>query len=107
LTARAHRLIGAAGVLDNLLPTGNIPETERQARELAPIDAEAQKAVWQIALKTAPARRVDAKLRFVDRSTNHHARAHVVDHRKNPTKASMTRCDHAPVTDGTDGTDKE
>jgi hypothetical protein len=32
----ARRLIDAASVVDNLLPTGNIPETERQARELAP-----------------------------------------------------------------------
>jgi hypothetical protein len=37
------------------------PETESQARELAVLpEAEIQKAVWQIALKTAPARRVDA-----------------------------------------------
>lgn len=52
--AHANRLISAAGVVDNLDPIGSIPTTESQARELAPLEPEVQKAVWQIALKTAP-----------------------------------------------------
>ena len=37
----AHRLIDAAGVVNNLLPIGNkIPATESQTRELAPLDPE-------------------------------------------------------------------
>lgn len=50
----AHRLIDAAQVVDNLLPIGNVPTSESQARELAPFDADVQKAVWHIALRTAP-----------------------------------------------------
>lgn len=50
----AHRLIDAAEVISNLLPIGNTPTTESQARELAPLDADLQKAVWQIAVETAP-----------------------------------------------------
>lgn len=50
----AHRLIDASQVVDNLLPIGNIPTTESQARELAPFDPEVQKALWHIAIKTAP-----------------------------------------------------
>ncbi len=50
----AGRLIRAVNVVNLLEPMGSIPTTERQARELAPLDAEAQKAVWQIAVATAP-----------------------------------------------------
>lgn len=50
----AHRLIDASQVVDNLLPIGNVPSTESQARELAPFEPEVQKAVWHIALSTAP-----------------------------------------------------
>lgn len=50
----AHRLIDAAQVVENLLPMGNIPASERQARELAPYEPEVQQAVWHIALSTAP-----------------------------------------------------
>ncbi len=40
-------LTHAAEVVNNLLPMGNkLPTTERQARELAPLDPELQKAVW-------------------------------------------------------------
>jgi hypothetical protein len=50
----AHRLIDAAQVVENLLPIGNIPLNEAQARELSPYEAEVQKAVWHVALNTAP-----------------------------------------------------
>jgi hypothetical protein len=50
----AHRLIDAAQVVDNLLPIGNIPSNEAQARELAPFTPEIQKAVWHVAMSTAP-----------------------------------------------------
>jgi hypothetical protein len=50
----AHRLIDAAQVVENLLPMGNVPNSERQARELAPYEPEVQQAVWHIALSTAP-----------------------------------------------------
>jgi hypothetical protein len=50
----AHRLIDAAQVVENLLPIGNIPSSESQARELAPFTPEVQKAVWHIAMNTAP-----------------------------------------------------
>lgn len=50
----AHRLIDAAQVVEALLPIGNIPANEAQARELAPYEAEVQKAVWHVALKSAP-----------------------------------------------------
>lgn len=50
----AHRLIDAAQVVDNLLPIGNVPSTESQARELAPFTPEIQKAVWHVALRSAP-----------------------------------------------------
>jgi len=51
----ANHLIGAAGVMSGLGTIVPKPETESQARELAALpEAEMQKAVWQIALKTAP-----------------------------------------------------
>lgn len=50
----AHRLIDAAQVVEILLPMGNTPSSERQARELAPYEPEVQKAVWNIARQTAP-----------------------------------------------------
>jgi DNA methylase len=49
----ANRLIDSAAVAENLRPTGLIPQSESQARELAPLDKELQQAVWQIAVKTA------------------------------------------------------
>jgi len=50
---RAYQLIGASAVIDNLSTIVDIPATESQARELVPFQPEVQKAVWQIALKTA------------------------------------------------------
>jgi hypothetical protein len=50
----AHRLIDSAQVVENLLPIGNIPSSESQARELAHFDPDVQKAIWHITLKTAP-----------------------------------------------------
>jgi hypothetical protein len=40
----AHRMIAAAGVVE-MLPVGNIPISERQARELAPLPPEQQREV--------------------------------------------------------------
>lgn len=52
----ADRLIGSAEVVDSLGPIGPIPSTESQARELAILKEapELQRAVWQIAVETAP-----------------------------------------------------
>jgi hypothetical protein len=50
---RAYQLMGAAAVLDNLSTIVDKPTNEAQARELAPLDERAQRAVWQIALDTA------------------------------------------------------
>lgn len=53
--SRARQLIGASRVIDNLQTVTIVtPTTESQARELAPLEPEIQRAVWQIALRTAP-----------------------------------------------------
>lgn len=57
----AHRLIGASDVIDNLLPIGNKPTTESQARPLSRLPAEQQAAAWQQANDTAPNGKVTAK----------------------------------------------
>jgi hypothetical protein len=47
----AHRMIDAAQVAENLLPTGNIPATERQLRPLASLEPEDQRTVWEQAVE--------------------------------------------------------
>jgi len=42
----ANRLIGAAKVIENLTPTGVVPETERQARPLASLPPDQQANAW-------------------------------------------------------------
>ncbi len=42
-----NRLIEAASVVQNLGPAGPVPETERHARELAPLEPEQQQEAWQ------------------------------------------------------------
>lgn len=49
----AHRMIDAARVAQNLLPMGNIPQTERQVRPLAGLEPEQQRAVWEQAVSEA------------------------------------------------------
>jgi hypothetical protein len=49
----AYRLIDAAGVAQNLSPTGNIPPTERQARPLAALAPAEQLDAWQEAQQLA------------------------------------------------------
>lgn len=56
----AYRMIEAATVVGNLLPTGNIPTAERQARPLTTLQPEAQREVWQVAVETAPNGKVTA-----------------------------------------------
>jgi hypothetical protein len=51
---RAYQLMGAASVLNNLSTIVDKPTTESQARELASFEPDVQKAVWQIAIGTAP-----------------------------------------------------
>lgn len=51
----AHRMIAASAVASNLLPTGNTPESERQARPLAKLPPVQQQAAWQRAQETATA----------------------------------------------------
>jgi DNA modification methylase len=50
----AHRLIEASSVAENLLPVGNIPTSERQARPLASLDPDEQREAWTRAVETAP-----------------------------------------------------
>jgi hypothetical protein len=52
--AQASRLIGSAEVIDNLSPNGQLPTSERQARELVPYEAEVQQAIWNVVTSTAP-----------------------------------------------------
>ena len=42
----AHRLIESTGVIANLLPIGNIPQTESQARPLTKLEPEIQREAW-------------------------------------------------------------
>lgn len=56
----AHRLMDAAEVIQRLLPIGNGPLNEAQARELARLDAELQAPAWQLVLDTAPGGKVTA-----------------------------------------------
>jgi hypothetical protein len=57
----AHRMIESAKVIKNLLPMGNKPESERQARVLAPLPPQEQREVWKEAVETAPEGKVTAK----------------------------------------------
>jgi hypothetical protein len=45
----AHRLIEAAGIATNLLPTGNISIHERQVRPLTKLESEQQQKAWRLA----------------------------------------------------------
>jgi hypothetical protein len=45
----AHRLIAAAGVVQNLLPIGNTPTQESQLRPLIKLEPEQQRKVWKLA----------------------------------------------------------
>jgi len=49
--AHAYRMIDAAKVVHNLSPMGDIPETERQARELTSLPPAQQREAWNAALK--------------------------------------------------------
>jgi len=60
----AHRTIEAAKVAANLLPIGNIPATESQARPLTVLEPAQQREVWQRAVDTAPGGRVTRNLEF-------------------------------------------
>ena len=48
----AYRMCDAANVCENLLPTGNIPSSERQTRVLAKLEPSEQVAVWTEAVKS-------------------------------------------------------
>lgn len=56
----ANRLVEAAEVANNLGPMGPIPQTERQARPLAPLPPEQQREAWQQAVESAPNGKVTA-----------------------------------------------
>lgn len=56
----AHRMIDAATVTENLLPIGNIPATESQARPLTSLAPDQQREAWQRAIDTAPNGKVTA-----------------------------------------------
>lgn len=50
----AHRMIDAAEVAGNLLPKGNIPQSERVARPLAQLEPEQQQEAWDEAVAASP-----------------------------------------------------
>jgi len=52
--AHAYRLIDAASVAANLSPMGDVPATERQARELAVLPPELQLQVWGLLTEEKP-----------------------------------------------------
>jgi hypothetical protein len=56
----AHRLIVASGVVENLLPTGNIPTSERQIRPLVGLQPDQQRIAWSQVAATAPNGKVTA-----------------------------------------------
>lgn len=49
----ANRLISAANICRNLEPTGSVPQTERQARELGSLPEEVQVEAWEEARESA------------------------------------------------------
>jgi len=59
--AQAYRLIGAAQVVEDLSPMGDIPQNERQARPLSQLAPERRAEVWQRAVATAPDGKVTAE----------------------------------------------
>lgn len=56
----AYRLMSAAVIVENLLPIGNKPDNEAQARELVGLEPDEQRIVWQVVTETAPGRHVTA-----------------------------------------------
>lgn len=63
-----NRLIQAAGVVENLVPIGTIPETESQARPLTQLEPEQQCEAWSAAVERSEtghptAREVEAVVR--------------------------------------------
>lgn len=56
----AHRTIEAAQVVTNLLPIGNIPTNEAQARPLSPLTPQLQREVWPLVVDTAPNGKITA-----------------------------------------------
>jgi hypothetical protein len=61
-TARhGQRLLAAKDVVDNLRPTGRIPDNERQARPLVGLPAETQREVWQEAIESADDGKITAE----------------------------------------------
>lgn len=57
----AFRMIEAAATCELLLPMGNIPTSERQARPLTRLAPEQQAKVWEMAVETAPNGKVTAR----------------------------------------------
>lgn len=57
--SRAHRLIDAAEVAQNLLPVGNKPVSERQLRPLASLEPEEQRMVWEQAVEESDGKQAD------------------------------------------------
>jgi hypothetical protein len=58
---RAYQLIDAAVVVENLSTMVDKPGSERQARELASLEPEQQRDVWQAAVESAPDGKVTAQ----------------------------------------------
>lgn len=50
----AHRMIEASEVVSNVLPMGNIPRTERQARPLTKLEPELQQKAWEQVVQESP-----------------------------------------------------
>lgn len=50
----AHRMIEASEVVSNVLPIGNIPRTESQARPLTKLEPELQQKAWEQVVQESP-----------------------------------------------------
>lgn len=106
--SRAHRLIDAASVTLNLLPIGNIPANEAQARELTGLTPDEQREVWQAAVETAPDGKVTAAhVRDVAQAYKESERPEWVNEdgeiEAAPRSYPLTASNHISASDGYDG----
>lgn len=83
--SHAYRQIEAARVVANLSPMGDMPENERQVRPLASLPPEAQREVWDAAVKASP------KGKVTEKAVREQARAHFAQQRSAPQAADSKR----------------
>jgi len=85
----AFRMIESASVYKNLLPMGNIPQSERQARPLTSLEPEQQIEVWAKVVETAPEGKITAK----------HIQAVIKESKNEPPTKKTTRLPKIPKED--------